>query len=391
MPWVHLHIDTKGMVKACCDANIPFGNINEQSIDEIWQGEPIRKFRQTLMAGGRDNRCASCFKKEDSGKQSMRTETLAKFGHKVKWAEDTDEFGTSHDSKPIYFDIRFNNLCNLKCRTCWHGASSSWFEEAKVLKQNFGSKAIIEATPDPESLIDEVLNQGVEIEEIYFAGGEPLMMQDHYKFLETLTRNKQSQVHLRYNTNLSVLKLKDYDVIGLWKHFDRITVSASIDGMGRQTEYIRKGLQWNKFLSNMKRIKRELPHVQLEIAPTISVFNVLKLGELHRFFVEENLIGVNNIYLNVLSRPDYYNIQVLSADLKNQAGKLLHQHIDWLIGQKANYDIITEFRSVVDYMNKDDWSRLLPKLKKQLILLDEMRSENYEEIFPEFKQMLDLV
>lgn len=391
MPWVHLHVDTKGMAKACCEANIPFGNINKQSIDEIWQGEAIRKFRKSLMAGERDNRCAACFQKEDAGKQSMRTETLAKYEDKIQWVNGTDESGESPDSKPVYFDIRFNNLCNLRCRTCWHGASSSWFDEAKQLKQNFGSKAIIEATKDPKALIEDVVSQGVAIEEVYFAGGEPLMMDAHYHLLDTLIQNQQTEVHLRYNTNLSLLSLKGRNVVDLWKHFNKVTVSASIDAMAQQGEYVRKGLDWEKFLSNMKMIRQQLPHVRLEIAPTISVFNVLKLGELHRFFVDEQLTEVNAIYLNVLSRPDYFNIKVLPKELKMEASQILNQHIQWLRQKGVSEVLISEFESVIEYMNQDSWEHLLPKLKQQLRLLDEMRAENYEDVFPALKQVLDRV
>lgn len=389
MPWLHLHVDTHGGVKACCEANIPFGNINQQSIEEIWQGESIRKFRKALLAGKRDNRCASCFKKEDSGKRSVRLETLAKFAHHLEWVAQTDEYGASADSKPIYLDIRFNNLCNLKCRTCWHGASSSWFEEAQILKQNFGKKAIVEASENSELLINQLLNQKMEIEEIYFAGGEPLMMKEHYDLLEGLIANRQTKTHLRYNTNLSILTLKDRKVLEFWEQFEQVTVSASIDGLGKQGEYIRKGLDWGNFLKNMRKIKSSSSHINLQIAPTISVFNILKLGKLHRYFVEAGLIEVNAIYLNVLSRPDHFNIKVLPKAMKIEAAQSIEMHLVWLKTQEASYDIIAEFESVIDYMNQENWEHQLSQLKTQLQLLDKMRAENYQKVFPEFKKMLD--
>ncbi|MEP2026407.1 MAG: twitch domain-containing radical SAM protein [Reichenbachiella sp.] len=389
MPWLHLHIDTRGLVKACCDANITYGDINRQTLEEIWQGEPIRKFRKFLLYGQIDKRCASCFHKEKSGKNSIRIETLKKFSNKMDWVKGTEEDGTSPDSKPIYFDIRFNNLCNLRCRTCWHGASSSWFEEAKSLKQNFGSKAIIEASNDSASLIEQILNQNINIEEIYFAGGEPLMMKEHYDLLEGLIKNSQTQVHLRYNTNLSILSLKDRSVLELWKKFEHLTISASIDGLGRQGEYIRKGLNWQTFLNNMQVIKSKLPRVKIEIAPTISVFNILRLAELHRYFVEAGLIEVNSIYLNLLSRPDYFNIKVLPDYYKEQASRQIENHMGWLLANNASETIISEFRSVVDFMCQESWVHHLPKLKNQLQVLDKMRSESYEIVFPEFKKVLD--
>ncbi|UXX78421.1 twitch domain-containing radical SAM protein [Reichenbachiella carrageenanivorans] len=390
MPWLHLYIDTSGLVKACCDANITFGNINNQSIEEIWQGEPIRKFRKLMLAGQRDRRCDSCFAKEAAGKASMRMETLDKFAHRMDWVQQTDLDGYSPSSKPIYFDIRFNNLCNLRCRTCWHGASSSWFEEAKVLKNNFGKKAIIEAAKDSGHLIDILLNQGIEVEEIYFAGGEPLMMKEHYELLDRLIENGNTKVHLRYNTNLTLLSLKDRSVLALWSFFDRVTVAASIDEMGEQVEYMRKGIDWKRFIHNMQKIKTELPHVQLEIAPTISVFNVDSLGELHQFFVEQELIDVNALYLNVLSRPDYYNIKVLPKAAKQLAQAKLESHLNWLSARGGSEVLMAEFESVIAYMNQEDWSHKTVDLRQHLAQLDRMRLENFETVFPVLKKALDL-
>lgn len=389
MPWVHLHIDTNGLVRACCDANITFGNIRDQTVLEIWNSESIRKFRMSLMEGKHDARCSSCFSKEDAGKNSMRTETLEKFASKLNWVDQTDEDGYSEGSQPVYLDIRFNNLCNLRCRTCWHGASSSWFEEAKTLRNNRGSKAVIEATNDSSWLIDQLLSAPFDLEEIYFAGGEPLMMAEHYDLLERLIEIGNTDVHLRYNTNLSKLNLKKRSVLDLWRKFDKVTVSASIDGLGRQVEYVRKGLKWESFVENMHVLKTELPHVELEIAPTISVFNVTSIGGLHRYFVEEGLISINAIYLNVLSRPDYYNIRVLPKELKQKAQVELTKHMQWMELMGVKKTLIDEFEAVINFMNQKDLSKHLPKLKKNLVLLDEMRSECFQDTFPELRQVLD--
>lgn len=391
MPWVHLHIDTNGFVKACCNANITFGNINQQTLDEIWNGKSIQKFRKSLLAGKRDARCSSCFSKEEAGKNSMRTETLEKFSSSKVWVDHTDSNGYSAESKPIYLDIRFNNLCNLRCRTCWHGASSSWFEEAKELKTHQGKKAVIAATEDTASLIDQLLNAGIELEEIYFAGGEPLMMKEHYDLLEKLVEIGNTNVHLRYNTNLSKLELKRRNALSLWKKFKKVTVSASIDGLGPQAEYVRKGLKWSVFIENMRIVKSELPHVQLEVAPTISIFNVHTLGVLHRYFVDEGLININAIYLNLLSRPDYYNIKVLPKELKQKAQFSLTEHMLWLEEMGADESLISEFQSVLLFMNQEDWSKKIPSLRKNLTVLDEMRSESFQDVFPELKPILNLV
>lgn len=340
MPWVHLYIDTRGNVKACCSANITFGNVNEQSLIEIWQGESINKFRAATLANKQDKRCGACWKREQAGKNSMRTETIEKFG---------DDDAITEQLRPTYLDIRFSNLCNLTCVTCWHGASSSWFEEAKQLGTNWGDKAIITATPDNLKLLDEVFEFTSYIEEIYFAGGEPLMMEEHYVFLEKLIEHGLTNTFLRYNTNLTRLQLKHWDVIGLWKHFNRIEIAASIDALEEEGAVIRRGLKWDSFLQNCK-VVAELSNVHFKIAPTVSALNVHQLPALHRFFVEHGIIEISDIYLNVLDRPAEYNISKMSQEKKQQAEVLLQEHLQWLTNNTVSQLLIQEFQSLNQYM-----------------------------------------
>ncbi len=348
MPWVHLHINTSGKVKACCNTSITYGNVRNQSVEDVWEGEKIRQFREKLLRGEKDKRCSICFNKERAGKSSIRIETLEKFGALLPKI-------ISHNQllKPRYLDIRFSNVCNLKCLTCWHGASSSWFEEAVKNKTNFGDKAIIKATENNVTLITEILDYSEEVEEVYFAGGEPLLMEEHYLLLEQLKEKEWQSTQLRYNTNLSQLQLKDKKAIDYWKWFSDVTLSVSVDALGGQVEVIRRGIKWKKLLSNFLKVKTECPHVRLEIAPTISNLNVFGIGELHRFFVEQKYIDdVNCIYLNLLERPKQYNVQRLDEEQKAKARQNIEEHVKWLKQQNANQRVVDEFVSIVSYMEQ---------------------------------------
>ena len=177
MPWIHLYVDTNGNAKACCNASITYGNVNKESIESIWNGDSIKKFRKNLLEGHKDKRCASCFKREAVNKSSIRTETLAKYKSYLEWLPGTSSDGTCKQSKPVYLDIRYSNVCNLKCRTCWHGASSSWFNDAKLLKTNFGDKALIQATPKNEKLIKDLLKNSLKMYNVSIFTRSPVMPQ----------------------------------------------------------------------------------------------------------------------------------------------------------------------------------------------------------------------
>ncbi len=257
MPWIHLHVGNEGYVKACCVAPITLGNINEQSLGAIWSGKPMTKLRGKFAKGEIDKRCAVCTKIEATGGKSIRQETFDKFPHvSIETVRD-----------PIYFDIRFSNICNYRCRTCWHGASSRWFEEAKILKNNSGKKAIIKNVKDYEQFIATCGSALLQAEEIYFAGGEPLATEEHYLLLKWLIENKATSMRLRYNTNFSMLSFKSHQVVDYWREFTSVEILASIDASEDLGEYVRKEMNWEKILQNREEI-RAYPHLKIKIAPT---------------------------------------------------------------------------------------------------------------------------
>lgn len=340
MPWLHLHVSTRGLCQACCIAPITFGDVNKQSIKEIWEGDKINAFRENLLAGKKDKRCKGCYNLEDSGVKSIRQETLEKFGHKTQNLLDSKSI-----QPPIYLDIRFSNVCNFRCITCWHGASSKWFEEAKATNTHVANSAIIKAIDDEDDFFQQLERLMPGAEEFYFAGGEPLVMDEHYRVLDLLLDKDKTDVHLRYNTNLSLLSFKGKSVIEYWKKFKRVTVSASLDAAGELGEQIRRDSNWYEIKQNLRVIKNESPNVILEIAPTISNLNVKVFPTLHRSLVEEKLIEIDAIYINILSRPDEYHLK--HTEDKTQVVINLKVHVTWLIEQKANQETIDKVEEIL--------------------------------------------
>ena len=80
------------------------------------------------------------------------------------------------------------------------------------------------------------------LEEIYFAGGEPLIMEEHYRILKKLDERKMYHVRLKYNTNFSQMTFKKLDVMEIWNRFESVKIGASLDGMGKRGEYLRNCL-----------------------------------------------------------------------------------------------------------------------------------------------------
>ncbi len=361
MPFIHYHISNNGLAKACCVANITYGNANKQTLAEIWDGENIKELRTKFSKNEMDGRCFVCHKIEASGGKSIRQETFEKFDYR-KIEEDP--------KLPIYFDIRFSNVCNFRCRTCWHGASSKWFNDAKSLNTNIGKKAIIKNINDLEYFLASSGEALLGAEEFYFAGGEPLVTEEHYQLLEWLVQNKATNSRLRYNTNFSKLGFKDYNLMELWSNFKEVEILASIDASNTLGEYIRKDMNWTEILENRKLIEAH-PFIKFKIAPTVSIYNVFQIPELYEECLQLKMIGANDLYINILERPSYFNIQILPKDLKLKVTEKYLEHMD----TKKPEQINKAFQSILDYMMEEDQSDLYPLFLEKNSALDQLRNE----------------
>ena len=372
MPWIHLHVTNEGQVNACCVANINYGNLNEQDLEEIWNGEAIQAIRKKFAKGEIDKRCHHCIQREAAGAKSIRQETFENFPHINIHTTDTH--------LPRYFDIRFSNVCNFRCRTCWHGASSKWYQDAKILGIQIGEKAIIKNIHEFKAFIQKTGKALLQAEEIYFAGGEPLVTEEHYLLLEWLIKNKATKTRLRYNTNFSMLKFKDFDVLSLWKHFPKVEILASIDATGKLGEYIRKEMDWKTILENREKIRR-LRHLSFKIAPTVSILNVLALPSLYQEAIRLDLIEPKYFYINLLEFPGYYNIQVMPDEKKEEVMATYSQFFEWCKKYNMPNNVLRQFNDVINYMNQATpksgknrvqlWQKFLNVTKQ----LDEIRKE----------------
>ncbi|MDG1475867.1 MAG: twitch domain-containing radical SAM protein, partial [Vicingaceae bacterium] len=283
--------------------------------------------------------CSHCYNIEKSGKKSLRQISNKKYQKDLIRVEE-------NNPEPIYLDIRFSNICNFKCKTCWHGNSSAWFEEGS--KRNASDERIIKAFTNN---FDELFEYIEDVEEIYFAGGEPLIMEEHYQILEELEKRGFFDIELRYNTNFSNLNFKDKNILEIWKKFKKVHVSASIDASHDLGAEIRKGFNWEQFISNRKEMVKICPEIHFEIAPTISCLNINNIGKLHQELANLELLEVNHIYLNILERPKEFNIQQLNSTEKLISEKILKKHISWLNKNESSSKIIEEFENIISYMN----------------------------------------
>jgi len=370
MPFIHYHVGNSGYVKACCVANITYGNCNTQHFNEIWQGDAVNQLRDKFKKGESDPRCAVCLNLEKTGGKSIRQETLERFIY---------EFDNEEVKHPVYFDIRFSNACNFACRTCWHGASSAWFPEADKLNRNVGEKALIQNISDFEHFISETGESLLQAEEIYFAGGEPLLSEEHYLLLNYLIAHKHTKLRLRYNTNFSILEFKGYQILDYWKHFEHIEILASIDAHKDLGAYIRKGFNWETFVKNREAI-RELSHIKFKIAPTVSILSIANLPDLYKACLELKIIEKDAFYINMLERPQFYNTKAIPKEIKEQIAESFNQFYKWADRNEIPQSIFKQFEECISYMRAEDLNKHWKKFIEETKLFDKIRGESSSDL-----------
>ena len=171
LPLIHLHTWPNKDVYACCLGNIDHqvGTLKTHTLKEIWNEEPMRKIRRSMLAGERPPECINCFKEEDTGNESFRITSARDFApHMKKW-DDVKEDGTLDEMDLAYWDFRFSNVCNFSCRSCGPQLSTGWYGDTKKIWGGL--------PPDlPEKgrvfeLWEQIEPYFPIVEKIYFAGG----------------------------------------------------------------------------------------------------------------------------------------------------------------------------------------------------------------------------
>lgn len=423
LPWIHLATRPNGDVRVCCTANASGAgiednkdaglvkqdgvtmNLRDHTIEKVWNCEQMKKTRLDLLAARVPNSCTKCFIEESNGIVSKRQWELEVWKDRIDIPSVVSKT-TDDGSLPVeipYFDLRLGNLCQLKCIMCSPHDSSSWIKEWKLQYPKYKT---VELKQDQlwdndfdytwykkGSFLDTMKDQSANIKELYFAGGEPLLIPEHYKILQFMIETGSAKnCILRYNSNGIELPENLFD---LWNHFKHVKFNFSIDAVGAKNDYIRYPSKWDNVVTNLKRLDDTPNNIVVNIACAVQLLNVFYIPELVHWKQSQNfkkinlppygagLIGTHLVYL-----PSYLNVRVLPNRLKKQVA----DRIEYFCSRQVHNDEffsnpygLTRWQGLVQYMMAEDWSSKLPTLEDYLSVTDTQRGTNYREIFPDLK------
>jgi len=321
-PWTHTYLSPQTERRLCCASREPAQNFKQYidtdagtgkyipiTLEQHWNSEHMRSVRRRMLAGETLPECDVCNTKL-LNTSVYRDYFWHLFKHKLEEVyANTDESGST-TMRPVSWDYRFSNLCNFKCRMCGDMLSSSWESEQKThnmvnwadAKNNWQLPEVRkQISKFQDTQIEEEFAAAVEqhrVEEIYWVGGEPLMYEQHWRYMQRIVElGDGDRVYARYNTNLSRI---DYRNINLYRdildHVRDWQICASIDGTGAVGEYIRTGLDYTQFRQNFEAgLKHQKNPRQMRLDFTLTLpgmFEVLAIQQLAQEYGVELLSKV---------------------------------------------------------------------------------------------------
>ena len=383
LPWMHIFGGLTGNFYLCCHAQFQTDTTivgtYDQALGDIWNSEKYKKTRLDFLNNKIPSECIrACYDKEKQGSDSNRLQVNKRFSKDGYLQSQTNEDG-SLDNKPTYLDIRFGNLCNFKCRMCGPDASTSWYKDTLET----GWSKTMDYYTDNKDFWADVPQFIPDLEEVYFAGGEPFIQEGHYKMLTLLIESGYAKnIHLSYNTNLSYHKFKKYNLPELWAHFKKVSLWPSVDGYGSRVEYSRKGLSWSKFEKHAIMFKDNIT----TISSVISIYSITSMPDLILWCKRNNF----NFYGTTLIQPSEQKVTCLPKETKQDIIKLYKKFTNDYKKLLTRHDI-EQIKSWLSFMVSTDDSYLLPTFKKEQERLDLLRNESFTKTFPEFTSWYETI
>ena len=434
IPWNFQAVRNNGDIRICCQANVtenqgvirhnngtPY-NASRDSLDDARNADLMKIVRKNMLNGIWSQECGRCRQEEEAGLNSRRQYEQQNWPTFTidKAREVTEEDGSVSDIPVTYYDLRFGNLCNLACRMCGPTDSHTWYEQwvdyhksndyidthgTVSLKRNTKGRLF---TNDYDWHGSDVFWNSIEknipnIKHVYMAGGEPMMIERHYEFLQKcIDSGYAGKIIIEYNTNMTNLPER---VLEMWKHFRQVRVGASIDGYGNMLEYQRWPLKWNQAYKNLKKLDQlcvDNKNIFAWLACTVTANNVFHIPEFMWWKLKESGFKKINsskkrpvITHHVAHGPKRTNIKLLDpalkADLQDHyeiwKNKIL---FDNEIEQTVKENAIGILDSILKFANKEDYSKdYLNEFVNFTKYLDKARNQSILDVAPQYSKLFD--
>ena len=454
LPWVHLSTRPDGSMRVCCTANASSvgptndkehggmvgilkddegrpNNLNVTDFQTAWNSKYMRNVRKQMMNGEVPPSCVKCFKEEAAGHRSKRQWETHYWSQRTDIAEliaNTKEDGEVPPNL-AYIDLRFGTKCQLACVMCSPHDSSGWIKDWKAMFPEVKNESLKETMQWQDKgstngssynwhkqnpvFWEQFYEQIPNMQQIYFAGGESLIIEEHYEILEECIRQGHAKnLELRYNSN--GVEWRD-DLFDLWKEFKLVRFHYSVDSIHEMNAYIRYPSTWERTEEVFDILDKQTSNnVEITVACAVQALNVYCLPDFIRWKLEKRFnkinmwpFGAGGINYHFVYHPPHLNVKSLPAWFKAECRRKYEEFYPWWEENwelsipawhkgKVDYDTwrnaeygIKRLEGMLTFMESEDWSIRLPELQEYLKLCDRQRGNNFDEVFPEMKDIFN--
>ena len=403
LPWVHTATYTDGTALLCCVAKPESGlNLNHSTINDVKNSDYFKKARLSLLNGEKFKDCSVCWNEESIGVKSHRDnenrlwDTLLTKELVDEIVRNTHDDGTI-DNDLYTLDFRLGNTCNLACVMCRPTDSSKWFGEAKRLadeletdaKWDWKHKSQLDITKfewyKRQEFLEDFYESCGSMRLMIFAGGEPLLIKEHKEIIKELVkRDYAKNIQVNYHTNGTIY---DPELMEIWKHFKKVELFISIDGIEKVTEFVR-------YPSNFKVIENNLrmyddnasDNMSFKVLYTVQALNIFYLPEFADWLNSQNYKKIivrkkheTIFHTGVLWGPNYLSTKILPIHVKEIITKKLTDYVE----SKKDILNVWNFSEMVNLMNSEDNSSLMKEFDEYLTKIDLYRNLNHKKTFEE--------
>ena len=399
-PFVHTYLSPQTERRMCCASREPAQNFAQYidtksgtgkyipiTLEEHWNGDHMRSVRKRMMAGETLPECEVCNDKllNTSVYRSYFNQLFESKYIDAITSTDVDGFTTM---KPVSWDYRFSNLCNFKCRMCGDMLSSAWESEQRQHdmidwsnpKNNWMIPEVKEQIENfQDTQVEQEFAQAVDehrVEEVYWVGGEPLMYEQHWKYMkQIIDLGDGLRVYARYNTNLSRIDYKGInlysDILSKLRDWQ---ICASLDGTGKIGEYIRTGLDYNQWVDNFSKgiaIQTNARQMRIDFTLTLpGMFEVKNIQEL-----------AENFKVGILAKVVFsFSPDIIMSPLALPRD-ILHPWLDELASMSggAMRDVLVQLKTRPTFAEQwpNEYQTGLIRGKKRILELEKIRNDTY--------------
>jgi len=269
-PWTHFEVNNpNGDVTMCCNNDTVLGNVNDDSIADIWNGDKFSRIRKRMVEEGAHAFCPHTCPVLQGGKKYENLDWYKELDPEGPIRENAEKNEQEYDArktvletKPRWVRFTYSYACNLDCYHCYQREDAT---QRLKLSNEF---------------MDQLPEYVETAQIVYPFGGEPFFFSPVIDFLASHNTNTETRFLLI--TNATLLTDKVFEIL---ERIPISTMAASLDAANAKSfDALRvrgRNANWDQVVTNLGRIAdlRKRKDFEFTVSMTLNSVNALEIED----------------------------------------------------------------------------------------------------------------